>query len=280
MFLSYFYSPLINKHTRIDTKRGTSTLIDNIYTNVGQLTNNIKSGLFKTSCSDHYPIFCITDLMIKKQSSKYITRREFNNKNISTFNKSLKKISWDTILSDTFQNSFSSFQNTFCHSFLHSFPMKTIKIGYNNRLPFMTKGLRSSIKHKHALKHIYDRNPTEENKLKCKIFNNKLTSILRIKEREYYEEQLDLSKADIGKSWKLIKEIIGKNKILNNNTYNCTVNGKLSSNQLDICNAFNTYFVQVGSKLAENIKNTSDPLKCLTNTLNNICIPYITEYEI
>ena len=50
--------------------------------------------------------------------------------------------------------------------------MKTITIGYNNRLPFMTKGLRASIKHKHALKHIYDRNPTEKNKLKCKIFNN------------------------------------------------------------------------------------------------------------
>ena len=48
MFLSYFYTPLIDKFTRVDEKRGTSSLLDNIYTNVTHTTNDIKSGLFKT----------------------------------------------------------------------------------------------------------------------------------------------------------------------------------------------------------------------------------------
>ena len=64
MFLSYFYTPLIDKFTRVDEKRGTSLLLDNIYTNVTHTTNDIKSGLFKTQISDHYSIFCITDLVI------------------------------------------------------------------------------------------------------------------------------------------------------------------------------------------------------------------------
>ena len=46
MFLSYFYSPLINKFTKVDEKRGTSSLLDNIYTNVTHTTSDIKSGLF------------------------------------------------------------------------------------------------------------------------------------------------------------------------------------------------------------------------------------------
>ena len=31
IFKSYLYTPLIDKHTRVDKKRGTSTLLDNIY---------------------------------------------------------------------------------------------------------------------------------------------------------------------------------------------------------------------------------------------------------
>ena len=43
MFISYFYSPLIDKFTRVDEKRGTSSLLDNIHTNVTHTTNDIKS---------------------------------------------------------------------------------------------------------------------------------------------------------------------------------------------------------------------------------------------
>ena len=37
--LSYVYTSLIDKYTREDKKRGTSTLLDNIYTNVTQIPN-------------------------------------------------------------------------------------------------------------------------------------------------------------------------------------------------------------------------------------------------
>ena len=72
IFLSYLYTPLINKHTRVDKKRGTSTLLDNIYSNVTQITNTIHSGVFKTDYSDHYSIFCVTDLVIRTRNTKLI----------------------------------------------------------------------------------------------------------------------------------------------------------------------------------------------------------------
>ena len=34
VFLSYFYTPLIDKPTRVDKKRGTYSQLDNIYANV------------------------------------------------------------------------------------------------------------------------------------------------------------------------------------------------------------------------------------------------------
>ena len=48
---------MINKPTRVHGNR--SSIIDNIYTNI---SNVPVSGLFKTNFSDHYSIFCITQL--------------------------------------------------------------------------------------------------------------------------------------------------------------------------------------------------------------------------
>ena len=81
--------------------------------------------------------------------------------------------------------------------------MRTTKIQYKNRLPYITSGLRKSIQYKHILRHIYAKNPTAENKQKCRTFNNKLTSLLRKRELDYIK-QLNLNKADMSKSWKVI----------------------------------------------------------------------------
>ena len=58
-------------------KRGTSTLLDNIYSNVSQITNALHSGVFKTDYSDHYSIFCVTDLVIRTRNTKFINKRDF-----------------------------------------------------------------------------------------------------------------------------------------------------------------------------------------------------------
>ena len=90
-FLSYFYTPLIDKFTRVSKITETATLLDNIYTNVTPNANSIKSGVFKTDISDHYSIFCITNFVTmgsRKKESR--TKRDFSQKNISNFSKSLK----------------------------------------------------------------------------------------------------------------------------------------------------------------------------------------------
>ena len=92
MFLSYFYTPLIDKPTGVYKKRGTYSLLDNIYTNVTQITNTINSGVFKTDYSDHYSIFCVIDLVISAQNNKFVNKRDFSPKNITNFNKALNLI--------------------------------------------------------------------------------------------------------------------------------------------------------------------------------------------
>ena len=89
MFLSYFYSPLIDTITRVNEKRGSSSLLDNIYTSVTHTTSDIKSGLFKTNISDHYSIFYITYIAIKIKTTTFMRKIDFNNKNKYLYKKTL-----------------------------------------------------------------------------------------------------------------------------------------------------------------------------------------------
>ena len=93
VFLSYFYTPLIDKPTRVHKKRGTYSLLDNIYTNVTQITNTINCGVFKTDCSDHYSIFCVTDLVISTQKNKFVNKCDFSPKIFQIFIKLLINMS-------------------------------------------------------------------------------------------------------------------------------------------------------------------------------------------
>ena len=72
------------------------------------------------------------------------------------------------------------------------------------------------------------KNSTIANTLKWSIFNNKLTSLLRIRGKEYYEEQLELNKNDLTKPWKIIKEIIGKKNTLDSKSLKFNINEKKS----------------------------------------------------
>ena len=174
---------------------------------------------------------------------------------------------------------FSHFQNIFSECFMNNFPTKNTKIKYNNRLPYITSGLRKSIKHKHTLRHAYAKDPTDENKQKCRTLNNKLTSLLRKREQDYVEEQLDLYKTDMSKSWKVIKEIIGKSKTMHNST-KFNINGNPTDDEAVISNSFNNYFIHVGPRLAQQIQSHINPLNYANDTMKSMFIPYISEYEI
>ena len=128
-------------------------------------------------------------------------------------------------------------------------------------------------------RHAYVKDPTDENKQKCRTFNNNLTSLLRTREQHYIEEQLDLYKTDMSKSRKVIKEIIGKSKTMHNST-KFNIHGNPTDDEAVISNSFNNYFIHVGPRLAQQIQSHINPLNYVNDTMKSMFIPYISEYEI
>ena len=81
------------KPTRVN---GTKSTIDNIYTNISYIPPPV-SGIFKTSFSDHYSIFCITHFNKILSKPKVITKREFSNINIREFSKAQSSYNWESL---------------------------------------------------------------------------------------------------------------------------------------------------------------------------------------
>ena len=118
--------------------------------------------------------------VISSTNTKLINKRDFSPPKMSqTLKKALDKYNWQSLPSNSCQTSVSHVQNIFSECFMNNFPTKNTKIKYNNRLPYITSGLRKSIKHKHTLRHAYAKDQTDENKQKCRTFNNKLTLTLK-----------------------------------------------------------------------------------------------------
>ena len=119
---------------------------------------------------------------------------------------------WSPVLdTNNTQTSYTLFHENITKMYNSAFPIKRTKIGYESKLPWLSEGLKISIKHKHTLHTKQLRYPSIENLLAYKTYKNKLTKILKIIERNYIQSELLNSKSDMKKSWKIIKEVINKN---------------------------------------------------------------------
>ena len=278
-FTSYHFYPLINKPTRIT--ESTSTLIDNIYCNVPNVSNNIQCGLLHVNISDHKGLFCINSSATLPDTNITTVKRNMNQKNISLFNSSLGRESWQFIYDNNTQNAFTRFQGVLDQHFDKNFQMQTCTMTYKNRLPWMTNQLRQHIinKNKMYLKTI--ENPRNNDLTKdYKKKKNELNSLLRNSEISYYSNQLETHKNDISKSWKILKTIIGKDNRKVKKLVTFCINNKMVSNSNEIANCFNDFFVSIGPTLAKDIQSTINPMSYIDNTINSIVILNVSPEEV
>ena len=151
-FLTSLLVPTIDKPTRV---RSTSaTLIDNIFINNPDQV--VASGNIISDISDHFSQFCILKSMRDKIKIKKFKVRDFSRFSRDSFNADLSNVNWNTLLDKKpcdEDNLFSSFYNKFNKLVNKHAPMKTISNRKAKQLskPWITKGIRISIKVKNKL---------------------------------------------------------------------------------------------------------------------------------
>ena len=175
----------------------------------------------------------------------------FNENNKNSFLMKLQNIDWNSVISCTdTQIAFSEFHNIYKNVFESSFPVIKVKFQYNNRKPWLSNGLRSSIKEKNKRYVKSLKYPTLSNERAYKDYKKILTKILIKEEKKHIQNLLEINKSNLAKSWKIIKGILNKNQGKRVQNTFCA-NGKSITDKKEIAENFNNLFVNIGPTLSE-----------------------------
>ena len=282
MFSSTFY-PLISKPTRITNI--SATLIDNIFVN--DLEECHRCGILYTDLSDHLPVFQIT-FSLKKGNDTHcdIKYRLMNKNTVDRLCKDLKNEDWNDIYDKTDpQEAYNYFYGKLFKLYEKNIPLiKTKNKGNidNQKIPWVTKGILKSRKTKNKLYKKFIKNPNERNESIYKTYRNKFNKIKKAAKKHYYNKEFNEHKGNLRYSWKLIKEVINKNKVKMELSDHFKVNETMTSDPVEISNKFNEYFINVGPKLAERIQNNNVNFTTFLGerSVNSIFLDAVTEKEV
>ena len=245
--------PLIYKPTR-ETKTA-ATLIDNIFTNNYNVNDLLLQGLLITDISDHYAIFQIWDKHCL-ETDQYELIRLTNESRVVKYKENISSIDW-TVLDqyNSCEVYFTHFFNKIKSVYDESFPITKVKKRYRNRIPWLTSGLRESIKHKNKLYRMSLIHPTAYNETLYKQYRNMTTRLLRIEEKQYYQSQIEANRDNIRKTWMVIKQAINRKRASTGSDkfYHTDSNSGITSDPAVIANAFNNFFVNIGPTLSSKI---------------------------
>ena len=232
--------------------------------------------------SDHYANFHIAGNAEKASCGGDISpilQRNYSQRTINNFLNEVNEIEWSGITKmDDAQQAYSAFHKLLAEKYVSCFPFKKIAKRYYHNKPWLTAGLKESIKIKNKLyvTRLQGGNTEEQ----YRIYRNKLNHVMRTAERNHYLGLLNEHKSNLKKSWQILKMVINKWKC----TPVCTkfqTNGKVVSDGHEISNKFNRFFVNVGSTLANAIPPTNkNPSEYMTSNKVLFVVSSVTENEI
>ncbi len=203
------FMPFIHKPTRVTHQ--TATLLDHIYSN--NLAHKSISGIILTDVFDHFGVYLIVHNKSKKHTYCRNTRRIFSSQNQETFNELLRQTDFSDISQlNCPQQAYNLFIDKYKASFDIAFPLTQIKSckRFIKREPWVSEGLLTSMRNRSRLLRKKLKQPSEYNIVKYKTYINQYNKLKRIMKRNYYQNIIEVNKHDVKKTWKTLKQVIGK----------------------------------------------------------------------
>lgn len=279
----YGYVSYINKPTRITTE--TTSCIDHIFikSTINECQFKFSSFILECTITDHCPV------LLNLEFNNNIETLEKNSKNqISTinYNKLLQLLSQENWEHVTNYNNSNICTDNFIYTFKEHIKSATkiIKIpNYKTKIkPWITTGITESIKKRDQLK---KKLLKDKNNLillnQYKNYRNKLTSIIKKTKDEYYRNEINNSQNNLKKIWQIINNATNSAKTKNNKINIKDENDELIVQDNDQkAKAFNKYFINIGSIMAETITPPPNPIMDNHIVPNSIFLTPVSQNEI
>ena len=153
LMMSHRFLPHITLPTRIATHRPTATCIDHIFVKqpVKDTSLDLISGILYCDLSDHLPCFvsmCVGS-NVKDIHNRPMTRL-FGERQCQSFVNSMAVYDWDVLYNDS-NDFYATFITAVKEIFDASFPYVRVSRKRFKDKPWITKGLKTSVKHSHVL---------------------------------------------------------------------------------------------------------------------------------
>ena len=183
-------------------------------------------------------------------------KRSYSDRNKQHFLQLISDLDWNEIYNccDT-QQAFSLYHQIFTKHYDTCFPKNEIKTKYNNRKPWLSEGLKQSIKIKNNMYKKSIKIKSSYNEMKYKMYKNKIKQLLLKAEKKYYSDILNINKGNMRKKWSIMKETIGRNKQKKLQGKFRLYDGSITSDKYIISERFNDFFIGIGPSLAGKITN-------------------------
>ena len=158
-------------------------------------------------------------------------------------------------------SSFNTFLTNYQNMFDKYFPYVRISRKSFTSKPYITRGIKNSIKHRNRLFKKYRNNPNELNEAVWKRFRNKTSEIIKRAEALHYRNIINEHKNSSKNLWNTFGKILNNKKIKHNKIESLTLNGIKQTDPQAITESFNNFFSEIGETLAKNFPSTGTQFK-------------------
>ena len=140
--------------------------------------------------------------------------RKENTQTVMALNNDLANEEWNDIFEEKDVNqAYEIFINKLTYYYDKNIPLVKSKQNKSKiKNPWITRGILRSIKPRNKLYKSYISKPSEHCLKKHKQYRNKLTDIIRTSKKVYYTQKLENAEGDINATWKVINNVVNKNK--------------------------------------------------------------------
>ena len=242
-------SQLVSEVTRVT--KDSATLIDHIYTNY---EGNVQCVNVKKLClSDHYAVFCNRKCIsvVSKNLHQVINYRSFKYFDEAEFLIDLSCVPWEIIQNfDTVDDMVSVWNYLFLETLNKHAPMKSHRINKKYQPDWLTPEILDAMKERNKYK-------LNGNIEMYKVLRNKVSGLIEKSKKESYQSKIEDGQTDPRTIWKLFKEL-GANQKGGNDDPNLNINvgDRVITDENDLTDVFNSYFVNVASNCPIKFRNS------------------------
>ena len=247
----YAFSPIVTKPTRVQKR--SATLLDHIWVNFEPYHNFHHTHILLTGITDHFPVSFYWEREINSNiNKKTITYRKKGEECDNQFRVALMNSEIYNVLEiDDVDRAFSWFNDTLSDLYNEAYPIVSKEVSLKNlKNPWLTRGIKESIKNKNRLYKKFVKKPITYGDL-YRAYRNNLTRIIKAAKNNHYKEKFTECNGNVKATWNTINNLIGKNK--SNKTKTFKINNQHVEDDQIIAETFNEYYSNIGNLTANSL---------------------------